>query len=98
MPKWHTLRPPQSLLTPPFPLRIPTVPPPCPLPMPELTLSVPFWHSSGCPGPWKAGGDCEATGRSCANLISLTYKGGKGPFPPHFRPLVKERVVVLIRG
>jgi hypothetical protein len=63
--------------SPPFPLRIPTMPPPCPLPTPEVTLSVPFWHSSGCPGPWKAGWDCEPIGRSCAKPIRLTGKGGK---------------------
>src|ERR1035438_1519901 len=40
-------RPLQGIVTPPFPLRIPTMPPPCPLPTQNVTSSVPFWHCSG---------------------------------------------------
>src|ERR1017187_8879183 len=61
----------------PHPHLSPAVSPPCPLPTPEVTLSVPLCSSSGCPGPWKAGGDCEVIGGSCVKLISLTCKGGK---------------------
>ena len=37
----------EGAVTPPFHHRIPSMPPPCPLPTQIVTLSVPFWHSSG---------------------------------------------------
>ena len=44
----------QDPATPPFPHRSPTIVPPCPLPTKTVTLSVPFWHTSGYPTYWRA--------------------------------------------
>src|ERR1035441_9081332 len=46
----------QDAATPPFPLRSPTVVPPCPLPKETVTLSVPFWQTLGWPIYWRAAG------------------------------------------
>ena len=43
---------------PPFPLHAPSAPPPYPHHARPVTLRVPFWHSSGCPGHSEAGRDC----------------------------------------
>ena len=82
MPKWHTLRPPQSLrrltFLPTSPHRAPTVVPPCPLPSPKVTLSVPFWHSSGYPGPSVADEGCGVTAELRVKTFRLTRSGGRG--------------------
>src|ERR1017187_3559912 len=41
---------------PPFPHLSPSVPPPYTLPTQTVTISVPSWHSSGCPRHSQAGG------------------------------------------
>ena len=60
---------------PPFPHRVPSVSPPCPLPTRPGALSVPFWHSSGCPRHPRA---CKRQVRlmgSHSNPFSLTRRG-----------------------
>ena len=78
MPKWHTNGP---LAVPlgmtgatPFPHRLPSIPPPCPLPTLEVTPSVPFWHSPGCAGPSEAVGKCGAIEGSRGNTFVLTHR------------------------
>src|ERR1035441_7093320 len=46
-----------AIVTPPFPHRAPTVPPPYPVHTHVLALCVPFWHSSACPRHPNAGMD-----------------------------------------
>ena len=62
----------EGVATLPSPLRAPTVSPPCPLPTPKVTLSVPFWHSSACPGHSGAG----AAGKAICTSIGLDYAAG----------------------
>src|ERR1035441_387312 len=62
-------------VTPPFPLRAPTVSPPCPLPTRKVTLSVPFWHSSEYSEHSKAGGVCGVP----EEAFSLDVCVGGGP-------------------
>ena len=78
MPKWHTNGPLAVSLgmtgAPPFPHRLPSIPPPCPLPTLEVTQSVPFWHSSGCAGPSEAVGKRGAIEGSRGNIFVLTHR------------------------
>jgi len=74
VPKWHTCDtvagPLNSSAAPPFPHRIPSIPPPPPLPTkrgdtvgirrgkgdPQCAILAHFWHSSGSAGYWTASG------------------------------------------
>src|ERR1035437_6093264 len=75
VPKWHTGGAPRRCRSPPFPLRVPSVSPPYPLHTQKVTLSVPFWHSSGCPGHSKAGGN----GGVSEGAIWIDVPAGGGP-------------------
>ena len=67
-------RPFDGSVTPPYRLRAPTVSPPCPLPTRSGTLSVPFWHSLGCPRR-------SNTGRNETGVLGFQMK----PFGLTFR-------------
>src|ERR1017187_3231169 len=75
---WHTGRTPRRYpsptFPPPFPLHSPSIHRPYTVHTPKVTSSVPFWHSSGCPGPSEAVGKCEVIEGFRGKLFRLTFR------------------------